>query len=233
LDEQIVMSQVGHLRLALLVTSALTVVLLGLVVIITQSAAIDPSSSADAVGDFGLAPNWTLTDQLERPVSSKLIGGRIVLADFIYTHCTDICPQLSLNMQAVQERLLAEGLLGHEVQLLSFTTDPARDTPDVLRAYAARHKADPDAWRFLTGPEATLVPLIVEGFRLGVQALPPATEGSDDSLTSTANTANYEVMHTGRFVLIDRQGHIRAYFDGQAFEPDRVIRVIRDLMREQ
>jgi protein SCO1 len=224
------MSQVLRLRLALLVVSAVTVVLLGLVGIVSRGTAMGVLSNVDAVGDFGVAPTWSLVDQSERTVRSSMFEGKIILADFIYTHCTDICPQLSLSMGAVQERLLAEGLLGHEVQLLSFTTDPARDTPDLLRAYAARHNADPDAWRFLTGPEATLVPLIVEGFRLGVQALPPATAGSNDSHT---NTASYEVMHSGRFVLIDRQGHIRAYFDGQAFEPDRVIRVIRDLMREQ
>lgn len=227
------MNQMLWLRLALVATSALTVVLLALVVIITQRASIGLSSSIDAVGDFGPAPSWRLTDHLKRPVSAELFRGRIVLADFIYTNCTDICPQLSLTMQAVQERLLAEGLLGREVQLLSFTTDPARDTPDVLQAYAARHRADPDAWRFLTGPEATLVPLIVDGFRLGVQALPPAVEEGHGSHTSATNPASYEVMHSGRFVLIDRQGRIRAYYDGQTLEPDRVVRDIRNLMRER
>jgi cytochrome oxidase Cu insertion factor (SCO1/SenC/PrrC family) len=45
--------------------------------------------------------------------------------------------------------------------------------------------------------------------------------------------AGYEVMHSGRFVLIDRQGRIRVYYDGPALEPDRVVRDIRNLMREQ
>ena len=227
------MSQVVRLRLMLLVTSAVTVVLLGLVVILTRSAATDRLSSADAVGDFGTAPAWTLTDQLERPVSSAMFQGKVIVADFIYTQCTDICPQLSLQMQALYERLQVEGMLGRDVQLLSFTTDPARDTPDVLRVYAQRYQADFDGWRFLTGPEATLVPLIVEGFRLGVQALPPSTQGSHASHTSAANVAGYEVMHSGRFVLIDRQGRIRAYYDGQMLEPDRVVRDIRNLLREQ
>jgi protein SCO1 len=180
----------------------------------------------DVTGDFGPAPAWTLTDQQGRQVRSDTFGDKLVIADFIYTHCTDICPQLSLQMQALQEELRAEGLLGTEVQLLSFTTDPARDTSEVLRAYAERHQADPESWRFLTGPEDALVPLIVEGFRLGVTVLPP-TSGTHDGHGD--NTGHYEVMHSGRFVLIDREGQIRAYYDGEAFDPQRVVRDIRRL----
>lgn len=226
------MSRLASLHLAILLTSAATVTLLGLVVIVTQRAALSTPSSLDAVGDFGVAPVWKLTDQLGRQVSAEAFRGQFVLADFMYTHCADICPQLSVKMQAVQARLRTEGMLGSEVQLLSFTTDPARDTPDVLRAYAARHQADPDAWRFLTGPEVTLVPLIVEGFRLGVQALPPSAQGRSESHAGTPPEVDYQVMHSGRFVLIDRQGRIRAYYDGQTLDPDRVVRDIRNLMRE-
>jgi protein SCO1 len=184
------------------------------------------SGATDVTGDFGPAPAWTLTDQQGRQVRSDTFGSTLVIADFIYTQCTDICPQLSLQMQALQEELRAEGLLGTEVQLLSFTTDPARDTPEVLRAYAERHQADPESWRFLTGPEEVLVPLIVEGFRLGVTVLPPVSATHDGH---GDGTAHYEVMHSGRFVLIDREGQIRAYYDGEAFDPERVVRDIRRL----
>jgi cytochrome oxidase Cu insertion factor (SCO1/SenC/PrrC family) len=77
-----------------------------------------------------------------------------------------------------------------------------------------------------------LVPLIIEGFHLGVQALPPATETTGESHTSTMHTTNYEVMHSNRFVLIDRQGHIRAYYDADTLDRDRIVRDIRGLMRE-
>ena len=188
------------------------------------------AQGSDATDDFGVAPAFTLTDQLERPINSDMFKGKIVVADFIYTSCTDICPLLSTQMQALQERLRQENLLGNQVQLLSFTVDPVRDTPAVLRTYAARHKADPDAWRFLTGPEQTVKPLIVDGFHLGVQALPPPTVTQGAHSHSTALGQEYEVMHSGRFVLIDQQGHIRTYYDGREFDLERVLRDIRGLL---
>lgn len=180
---------------------------------------------------FGDAPTFTLTDQLERPVRSDDLRGRVVVANFIYTNCPDICPLLSLHMQALQERLRQEGLPGREVQLLSFTVDPARDTPAVLRAYAERYRADPDAWRFLTGPESVVVPLIVDGFHLGVQALPPQGASPSTHAAGAGHQASYEVMHSGRFVLIDRQWRIRAYYDGREFDLARVLHDIRTLIR--
>ncbi len=179
---------------------------------------------------YGTVPNFVLTDQLARPVSSDEVRGTVVVANFIYTHCPDICPTLSLQMQALQERLRQERLLGSQVHLLSFTVDPARDTPAVLRAYAERHQADPQAWRFLTGPEEVVVPLIVKGFYQAVQALPPRTT-SPAGHNDTDHQQPYELMHSGRFVLIDRQGRIRAYYDGSEFDAEQVVRDIRHLLR--
>ena len=187
-------------------------------------------SRADDLTVFAEAPTFMLTDQLERPVGSDHFDGKVVVANFIYTSCTDICPLLSLRMQQLQERLRSEGLLGGRVQLLSFTVDPARDTPAVLREYAAGHQADPDAWRFLTGPPDQVVPLIIDGFHLGVVALPPADTGQDQQGASVEAGGSSEVMHSGRFVLIDRQGQIRAYYDGSALDRDQVVRDVRQLL---
>ena len=187
-------------------------------------------SRADDLTVFAEAPTFTLTDQLERPVSSDDFQGKVVVANFIYTSCTDICPLLSLRMQQLQERLRSEGLLGSRVQLLSFTVDPARDTPAVLRDYGASHQADPDAWRFLTGPPEQVVPLIVDGFRLGVQALPPQQSSDDPHEAGDGHDHSYDVMHSGRFVLIDRQRQIRAYYDGSTLDLDQVVRDLRQLL---
>lgn len=175
------------------------------------------------------APRFALTDQLERPVRSDELRGTVVVADFVYTNCTDICPFLSARMKELQGRLRQEGLLGSRVQLLSFTVDPARDTSAVLRDYAARYQADGSAWRFLTGPEGTVVPLIVDGFHLGVQALPPPTPAT----TEPAGHAHppYEVMHSGTFMLIDRDGRVRALYDGAEMDADEVLADVRRLAK--
>lgn len=180
---------------------------------------------------YGQMPPFVLTDQYERTVSSDEFRGKVLVANFIYTNCPDICPLLSFQMKGLQERLRQEHLLGTSVQLLSFTVDPARDTPAVLRAYAERYQADPAAWRFLTGPEAVLVPLIVEGFSLGVQVLPPRQTAQHTPQAGEAAPETYEVMHSGRFVLIDRQGYVRAYYEGNALDRDRVLADIRQLLR--
>jgi protein SCO1 len=180
---------------------------------------------AAALDDYGPAPSFHLTDQLGRPIASEELAGKVVLVDFIYTSCTDICPLLSEQMRAVQERLSAATLLGSRVQLISFTVDPARDTPDVLRAYAERYRADPQAWRFVTGPESDITSVIVNGFYVAVQPMPPSLLTPGDAAAS----GGYEVLHSGRLVLIDREGRIRAYYDTSDLDIDRVVRDIRVL----
>ena len=228
------MSWLPKRRLLLLATSgsiALVLSLLLLALASSRAGAPGQGQNPNAIGDFGAAPAFELIDQLERPVNSDMFRDQVVVANFVYTSCTDICPLLSVQMQGLQERLRREGLLGRKVQLLSFTVDPVRDTPAVLRTYAERHRANPDNWRFLTGPEATLRPLIVDGFHLGVQALPPTDTSHGTHNSSATSSEAYEVMHSGRFVLIDRQGRIRAYYDGQAFDSEQIVRDIQALLR--
>lgn len=195
--------------------------------------------SSDSLDDFGVAPAFGLTDHLGRPVDSDQFRGKVVVADFVYTTCQGTCPLLSERMQTLQERLRMDGLLGGQVQLLSFTVDPAHDTPEVLRAYAEQQGADPDAWRFLTGPERYLVPLIVQGFRLGVQPIPVRATDQIGQMTAQVSeraqaadaAGGYDVLHSNRLVLIDSRGRIRAYRDALELDPDRLMGDVRRLLR--
>lgn len=187
-------------------------------------------SSARGLDDFGEAPSWMLMDQMGRQVGSDEFHGQVIVADFIYTNCRDTCPLLSLRMQMLQERLRTERLLGSQVQLLSFSTDPARDTPQVLRVYAAKHRADAQSWRFLTGPEARMRQLVVKGFHLGVQQV-PLEEATPHSHSDGAQHRHaYDVMHSNRFVLIDRKGRMRALYDGTELDIGQVVRDIQRLL---
>jgi protein SCO1/2 len=96
-----------------------------------------------------------LVDQDGRKVKfvSDVIGDRIVVMDFVYTSCTTVCPVLSAVFSQVQARLGDE--LGKEVALVSMSVDPIRDTPQRLKAYAAKHKAQP-GWIWLTGSKTTM-----------------------------------------------------------------------------
>jgi protein SCO1/2 len=103
----------------------------------------------------------TLLDQDGEPVrfATDVIGDRIVVMDFVYTTCTTVCPVLSAVFGQVQNRLGER--LGDEVRLVSVSVDPGRDTPQRLKAYAARHNARP-GWVWLTG-DKTAVDEVLHG----------------------------------------------------------------------
>jgi protein SCO1/2 len=110
----------------------------------------EPAKSADVE-----LLDRTLVDQHGREVKfvSDVIGDRIVVMDFVYTTCTTVCPVLSAVFGQVQGQLGER--LGEDVVLVSVSVDPTRDTPQRLKAYAAKHDARP-GWVWLTGPKATV-----------------------------------------------------------------------------
>jgi len=169
---------------------------------------------------YGAAPRFTLTDQLGAPFGSDDIGGRIALADFIYTSCQDACPLLTANMARVQEQLKAEGRLGQKVVLLSFSLDPERDNPSALQSYGERFGVDSSGWKLLTGSKDVLEGA-AEDFKIGRPiALPPSAQNPAINLA-----------HSGRFVLIDTSGQVRAYYRGDELVVDDVMRDIRLLQK--
>jgi protein SCO1/2 len=97
----------------------------------------------------------TLVDQDGRQVRfvSDVIGERIVVMDFVFTNCTNVCPILSAVLSQVQQALGDQ--VGDEVAIVSVTVDPIRDTPQRLKAYAAKHRAG-EGWTWLTGPKPTV-----------------------------------------------------------------------------
>jgi cytochrome oxidase Cu insertion factor (SCO1/SenC/PrrC family) len=113
---------------------------------------------------FGTVPDFSLIQGDGRRVTLADLRGKVWIANFIYTHCTETCPLQSAQMARLQEELKAEP----EFRLVSITVDPEQDTPEVLSEYAGRFSADRDRWLFLTGEKRAIYILAVEGFRLGV-----------------------------------------------------------------
>lgn len=95
-------------------------------------------------------PHHILLTQDDRPVRfyDDLLKGKVVLINFMFTQCNGVCSPMTANLAKVQSYLGER--VGREVSMLSITVDPATDTPAVLKAYAAKHKAGP-GWYFLTG----------------------------------------------------------------------------------
>lgn len=162
-------------------------------------------------------PDFALISSLERPVTRADLAGQVWVADFIFTSCAGVCPILSARMAEIQ-RELAERQL--DARLVSFSVDPARDTPAVLREYAARWGADPDVWWFVTGERDALYELIGRGFLLSVAERDPGEPAAD---------GHDLITHSDRLVLVDRKGRIRAYYHGT--DRDSVPALLADLER--
>lgn len=111
-----------------------------------QHAAATPPPGAVTVRGL----DTTLIDQDGRKVhlQRELIGRKIVVVDFVYTSCTTVCPLASAMFSELQSQL--GDRLGSEVELVTITVDPVRDTPAQLKAYAAKFQAKP-GWTWLTG----------------------------------------------------------------------------------
>ncbi len=170
------------------------------------------ASSAD-LPDIGPAPGFTLTSQEQTQLSLDQLAGKVVVVAFIYTWCSDVCPMLTDTMARVQEAL--GDTFGRDVAFVSITIDPERDTPEVLRDYAAAFEADPAGWHFLTG-ELETVRQVARLF--GVVSFPGANSDVDHNLLTT---------------LIDRRGRMRVQYTGHHFDPDDLEKDLRTLMAEQ
>ena len=96
-------------------------------------------------------PEFALVDQDGKSFRFANARGKIVLATFIFTTCPDVCPLLTAKFATIQRTLREKNM--DDYLLLSITTDPARDTPAVLKSYGAQFKADFKHWVFLTGSE--------------------------------------------------------------------------------
>jgi protein SCO1/2 len=132
----------------------------GILVVLALFISVAPSWGQSPPPPFPVigrtAPDFSLTDQQGRRVRLGDLRGRLVLLNFIYTSCRDVCPITTATLTRVQRGLVSRGWWGRDVVFLTVTTDPARDTIAVLAAYANRYKADPHGWHFLTGDEITL-----------------------------------------------------------------------------
>jgi cytochrome oxidase Cu insertion factor (SCO1/SenC/PrrC family) len=147
--------------------------------------------------DFGVVPDFTLTERSGRALTRADLAGAPWIADFVYTNCPEACPVLSGEMARLHRRL------GERVRLVSFSVDPARDTPQALAAYADRFGASRTSWLFVTGPVDSMRRLIGRGFHLAVADAPP---DEPDFVGAIA--------HSEKIVLVDGDLRIRRYYDG-------------------
>jgi len=155
----------------------------------SPSVAIAPDHPRQ-LADFSLT-NWTGSN-----VTRAEVKGRFLVVDFLFTSCSVTCPFINDHMAQIQELTTNQP----DVKLVSLTVDPRDDTPPVLAKYAKRFKADPRRWLLLTGDRDEVYGLIRSFLN----------QDADNSFGYMPGN----FTHTDRIAIVDRQGAIRAYFDG-------------------
>ena len=207
-----------HFALQVTVGTVLFLVLVGLVIHqLRTPPASQPQPVLERLAKYGPAPDFSLVERSGRAVSTDDLKGRVWIADFIYTECEDTCPLQSRAMAALQADLEGYG----DLRSVSTTVDPLTDSPALLSQYADRYGADGERWLFLTGELQTIRRIVQDGFRLSAAPL----EGQP---------VDPVVFHSSRFVLVDRAGEIRGYYDSN--DPralERLRRNARMLLNEK
>lgn len=162
---------------------------------------VDGKSTTDTV--WHQVANIQLTNQLGKQVALDELKGRIIIADFFFTRCPSICPALTINMKGLQDALRMKDsrkrIDSAFIQFLSFSVDPERDSAEALKKYADKYGVSHDTWWLLTGPKKDIYDFALNELKLGLQ---------------DGGTVDSNFIHTGKFILIDKQRVVRGYYDG-------------------
>ncbi len=180
--------------------------------LVVTAAAVLMFPAASVRAQQETAPDFTLTNQDGRQVSLRQFRGKVVLMNFIYTHCTDICPLAEAKLAKVQDDLKTRGVFGGRVVFISMTFDPRRDTPAVLQTYARRFRADLTGWQFLTGAPP-VVDGVLRAYKIPVREVP--------------KTGLFE--HALPTLVIDQRGVMLGHYEPD-FTPADVVRDLTKLL---
>lgn len=169
--------------------------------------------------DLGAIGSFALTDERGAPFTEAALAGHVTFVSFLFTRCDTICPVTTMKMARLQDKTFDARA---NLKLASFSVDPAYDTPARLAEYAQRYQADPERWRFVTGPVDAMRKLVEGPFMNSM-----AREGVTPSGAP-------QISHSGYFLLVDRHGHIRGAYDSNDLQKlDEMIRAARYLARTE
>ncbi|MGA0896322.1 MAG: SCO family protein [Flavobacteriaceae bacterium] len=160
----------------------------------SRSQAAEPLSYIVLNGEAKKVPDFTFLNQDSLIISNEDYSKKVYVAEFFFTSCPSICPIMNKNMKRVEERF------GDRIDfgIASFTIDPERDTPSVLKSYAEDYGVFSQNWHFLTGEKEALYTLANKGFNIFAEVNPKVAGGFE---------------HQGYFALIDKNGFIRSRSD--------------------
>ena len=147
-------------------------------------------------------PDFKLIDQNGVAFTQAQTKGKIYVADFFFTRCESICPKMSSQLTRFQDTFANN----KDVLIDSHSVDPENDTPAVLQKYAKEYDAVAGKWHFLTGSKKDIYNLALKGYFIPV---------SDAAVYDKAiKNPDEAFIHSEKLILIDKEGHIRGFYDG-------------------
>src|SRR3954470_19428203 len=182
----------------ILTTTLWGMAVLAMLLILALSSAKKPTAPMLAVSNetddkelpvlFDL-PKFKLLDQDGKDLTDDQLRGKPFVASFVFTHCAGPCPMIFGKMASMQQ-----SIPNPNVKLVTFTVDPTRDTPEVMKQKAQQLGAQEGRWTFVTGDADSIHQLLKDMYM--------ATPGPEDD----------PLMHTTDFYLFDASGNCRGKF---------------------
>lgn len=139
--------------------------------------------------------DFTFTNQNGKKITQEDYKNSIYVADFFFTTCPTICPIMTDNMVWLQEKIKDLP----NVKLLSHSVTPDIDSVPVLKEYAIKKGVIDSKWNLVTGNKKDIYYIARKSY-LAVET------GKPEEL--------YDMVHTENFILIDKKGRIRGFYDG-------------------
>ncbi|MBI60886.1 MAG: hypothetical protein CMO79_00535 [Verrucomicrobiales bacterium] len=164
---------------------------------IKQKPRSQPNTLPESLPIISKISPFSLTNHLGREVTQNDLFGNPWLANIIFTRCPTICPQITQTIS----KLLPE--IGPDVKIISLTTDPEFDSPDILNNFAKANQATSTNWFFLTGDKQALATLAVDNLKM---VSLPKEESKRETPTDL-------FIHSSLLILVDQKGQVRASFD--------------------
>jgi len=154
--------------------------------------------------------DFEFVDQDSNLVNNETFANQVYVADFFFTTCPTICPKMKQQMLRVYEVYKDNP----EVGILSHSIDPKHDTVAVLHDFAHKLGVESNKWHFVTGDQDAIYDLAEQSYM---------------SIANADEDAPGGYIHSGAFLLVDKQRRIRGVYDGTV--PDQVDILINDIKR--
>lgn len=170
----------------------------------------DRIANENKLTDFGSLPKFNFEERNGSTIGPDQLKGKVWVVNFIFTTCHGPCILMSEKMAEIQKSI---SKTKGDVKLVSITVDPETDTPELLKAYADKMGAK-DNWLFVRGTYDETQKLAKQGFKMTLEKDSTAVDGDD-------------FIHSVKFVLVDKKGHIRGYYNSE--EPEFHAKLINDV----